>query len=84
MLGRDGRMRATRTLSRAATMPMPPILINMAVEPVGAGEDAPLEPALATVELGDEAQQAVVGRVDVGGELGYLVFQSFQRGARHG
>jgi hypothetical protein len=63
---------------------MPPILINMAVEPMGAGEDPPLEPALAAIELGDEAQQAVVGRVDVGGELGNLVFQGIQRAGRHG
>jgi hypothetical protein len=62
---------------------MPPILINMAVEPMGAGEDPPLEPALAAIEFGDEAQEAVVGRVDVGGELGDLVFQGFQSGARH-
>jgi hypothetical protein len=63
---------------------MPPILINMAIQPMGAGEDPPLEPALAAVELGDEAQQAVISRVDVGGELGDLVFQGIQRDGTHG
>ncbi len=56
---------------------------TLPIEPMGAGEDPPLEPALAAVEFGDEAQEAVVGRVDVGGELGDLMFQGFQRRARH-
>ncbi len=57
---------------------------TLPIQPVGAGDDPPLEPALAAVELGDEAQQAVIGRVDVGGELGDLVFQGIQRAGRHG
>ena len=54
------------------------------IEPMGAGKNPPLAPALAAVELRDEAQQTVVGRVDVGGELGDLAFQGIQRAGRHG
>jgi hypothetical protein len=51
---------------------------------MGAGDNPPLEPALAAVELGDESQQAIIGRVDVGGELGNFMILEITSVASHG
>ena len=49
------------------------------VEPVRAGLREAVRPAVAAVELGDQAQPAVVGRVEVAGQLGDLGLE-FGRG----
>ncbi len=45
------------------------------VEPVGAGIKSPGAPGGFVVERGDELQQAVTGRIDMGAQLGDFGFE---------
>ena len=71
--GRSPSARATRTFSRAAPLfeTRPPI------QPVGTGATAVTPPA-PLVELPDQGQEAIGGRLDVGGEFSDLVAQLVQ------
>ena len=50
------------------------------VEPVGQRTDADTAPAVAAVELVQQLDKAVVGRVEMPGQRGYFVFQTFAQG----
>jgi hypothetical protein len=74
--GSDSSARATRTFSRAATLPMP----ALPVEPLRRAHEAvPLVRFLA-IELGDQLQEAIGRRVEVPPELGDLGFESVEGG----
>ena len=45
------------------------------VEPVGAGSESPGTPGGLVVERGDQLQQLVTGRIDMGAEVGDFGFE---------
>lgn len=55
---------------------------TLPVEPVGAGENTPLRPSPAAVELRYQAQQAISRGVDVGSEFCDLIFRESKEGEK--